>query len=51
MQGSRYRLSETPAVVDRPAPTLGRDNDHVLRDLLGYDDDRITHLNEIGALT
>jgi benzylsuccinate CoA-transferase BbsF subunit len=51
VQGSRYRLSETPAAVDRPAPTLGRDNDHVLRDLLGYDDARIAALAEIGALT
>jgi crotonobetainyl-CoA:carnitine CoA-transferase CaiB-like acyl-CoA transferase len=50
VQGSRYRLSETPAVVERPAPTLGRDNDHVLRNILGYDDERITFLNEAGAL-
>jgi benzylsuccinate CoA-transferase BbsF subunit len=51
VQGSRYRLSETPAVVERPAPTLGRDNDHVLRELLGYDDARIASLEESGALT
>src|SRR5262249_11966430 len=51
VQGSRYRLSETPAAVDRPAPTLGRDNEHVLRNLLGYDDARIAELAEIGALT
>jgi crotonobetainyl-CoA:carnitine CoA-transferase CaiB-like acyl-CoA transferase len=51
VQGSRYRLSRTPAVVDRPAPTLGRDNEHVLRDLLAYDDARIALLEEIGALT
>jgi crotonobetainyl-CoA:carnitine CoA-transferase CaiB-like acyl-CoA transferase len=50
VQGSRYRLSRTPAVVDRAAPTFGRDNDHVLRDLLGYDDARIASLEEIGAL-
>jgi benzylsuccinate CoA-transferase BbsF subunit len=51
VQGSRYRLSETPAAVDRPAPTLGRDNDHVLRELLGYDDARISALAAAGALT
>jgi benzylsuccinate CoA-transferase BbsF subunit len=51
VQGPRHRLSATPAAVDRAAPTLGRHNDHVLRDLLDYDDDRIAHLNEIGALT
>ena len=50
VQGSRYRLSRTPAVVDRAAPTFGRDNDHILRDLLGYDDARIAALEEIGAL-
>jgi len=51
VQGTRYRLSETPAAVERAAPTLGRDNDYVLRDLLGYDDARIAELSEIGALT
>jgi len=51
VQGSRYRLSETPAVVDRPAPTLGRDNDHVLRHILGYDNEHIASLGEAGALT
>jgi len=51
VQGSRYRLSETPAVVTRPAPTLGCDNDHVLRNLLGYDDGRIASLAEAGALS
>jgi crotonobetainyl-CoA:carnitine CoA-transferase CaiB-like acyl-CoA transferase len=50
VQGSRQRLSRTPAVVSRAAPTLGRDNDHVLRDLLGYDDRRIAALGEAGAL-
>jgi crotonobetainyl-CoA:carnitine CoA-transferase CaiB-like acyl-CoA transferase len=50
VQASRYRLSRTPAVVDRAAPTLGRDNEHVLRDLLGYHDARIASLEEIGAL-
>jgi benzylsuccinate CoA-transferase BbsF subunit len=50
VQGSRYRLSRTPAVVDRAAPTLGRDNDHVLRDLLGYDDARVASLAALGAL-
>jgi crotonobetainyl-CoA:carnitine CoA-transferase CaiB-like acyl-CoA transferase len=50
VQGSRQRLSRTPAVVDRAAPTLGRDNKHVLRELLGYDDSRIAELDAVGAL-
>ena len=51
VQGSRFRLSETPAAVERPAPTLGRDNEHVLRHILGYDDARIELLQATGALT
>ena len=51
VHGSRYRLSETPAAIERPAPTLGRDNEHVLRELLGYDDSRIASLDKAGALT
>jgi crotonobetainyl-CoA:carnitine CoA-transferase CaiB-like acyl-CoA transferase len=50
VQGTRYRLSRTPAAVDRAAPTFGRDNVHVLGGLLGYDDARIAALEEIGAL-
>ena len=51
VQGSRSRLSDTPAAVTRAAPTLGRDNDHVLRDLLGYDDARVEALAASGVLT
>jgi crotonobetainyl-CoA:carnitine CoA-transferase CaiB-like acyl-CoA transferase len=51
VQGPRHRLSETPAAVERAAPTLGQDNDRVLRELLGYGEARIAHLNDIGALT
>jgi benzylsuccinate CoA-transferase BbsF subunit len=50
VQGSRQRLSRAPAVVGRAAPTLGRDNEHVLHELLGYDDARIAELDEVGAL-
>jgi benzylsuccinate CoA-transferase BbsF subunit len=50
VQGSRYRLSATPAAIERAAPTLGHDNDHVLRHVLRYDE-RIALLNETGALT
>lgn len=37
VEGPRYLLSETPGVVERPAPTLGQDNEYVVRTLLGYD--------------
>jgi crotonobetainyl-CoA:carnitine CoA-transferase CaiB-like acyl-CoA transferase len=50
VEGSRSRLSRTPAVVEGAAPTLGRDNEDVLRTILGYDEDRITELVIAGAL-
>jgi benzylsuccinate CoA-transferase BbsF subunit len=46
VEGPRYVLSETPGHVSRPAPTLGRDNETVLRDILGYTDDQISSLME-----
>ncbi|MDT5003634.1 MAG: hypothetical protein QOJ24_810 [Mycobacterium sp.] len=36
VEGPRYRLSDTPGRVERAAPTIGQDTEHVLRDLLGY---------------
>jgi crotonobetainyl-CoA:carnitine CoA-transferase CaiB-like acyl-CoA transferase len=50
VEGPRYLLSETPGRVPRPAPTLGRDNETVLRDVLGYSDDRIRALTEGSVL-
>jgi len=44
--------AQSPATAGpSAAPTLGQDNDRVVRELLGYDEARIAHLNEIGALT
>jgi crotonobetainyl-CoA:carnitine CoA-transferase CaiB-like acyl-CoA transferase len=42
--GPAFRLSETPARLGGPAPLLGQHNDYVLRDVLGYDDERIAEL-------
>jgi len=50
VEGSRLRLSDTPAVIDRAAPTFGRDNHFVLRELLGYGEERIAELVAAGAL-
>jgi crotonobetainyl-CoA:carnitine CoA-transferase CaiB-like acyl-CoA transferase len=50
VEHSRFVLGRTPAVIDGPAPTYGADNDFVLRDVLGYDDERITALVAAGAL-
>jgi len=51
VEGSRFRLSRTPATVTGPAPSFGADNDWVLRQLLGYDDERITSLVAGGVLS
>jgi crotonobetainyl-CoA:carnitine CoA-transferase CaiB-like acyl-CoA transferase len=50
VENARYALSETPAQFVRSAPTFGRDNDYVLRELLGYDAERIASLTDSGAL-
>jgi crotonobetainyl-CoA:carnitine CoA-transferase CaiB-like acyl-CoA transferase len=50
VEGSRAKLSRTPAAVTRAAPTLGRDNQHVLGELLGYDEERIAHLVVSGVM-
>jgi benzylsuccinate CoA-transferase BbsF subunit len=50
VEGSRFRLSRTPAQVSGSAPTLGRDNQHVLRTILGYSEERITELAAAGVL-
>jgi crotonobetainyl-CoA:carnitine CoA-transferase CaiB-like acyl-CoA transferase len=50
VEASRFRLSRTPAVTDRAAPTFGQDTCLVLRDILGYDDERIAALAAAGAL-
>ncbi len=50
VEGARVVLSRTPAVVRRANPRLGEHNDHVLRDLLGYDEDHVTELVIAGAI-
>jgi crotonobetainyl-CoA:carnitine CoA-transferase CaiB-like acyl-CoA transferase len=50
VEGARVVLSRTPAVVRRANPRMGEHNDHVLRDLLAYDEDHITALVIAGAL-
>jgi crotonobetainyl-CoA:carnitine CoA-transferase CaiB-like acyl-CoA transferase len=50
VEGTRFRLSRTPATIGGAAPTLGRDNQWVLETILGYDEARITELVIAGAL-
>lgn len=51
VEACRFTLSETPAAPARHAPTVGGDNETVLRNFLGYDADRIAALAAAGALT
>ena len=50
VEGSRFRLSRTPARIERAAPTFGRDNFYVLETILGYDAGRIAELAAAGVL-
>jgi crotonobetainyl-CoA:carnitine CoA-transferase CaiB-like acyl-CoA transferase len=50
IEGSRFRLSRTPARVERAGPTLGRDNYYVLETILGYSPERISALTAAGIL-
>ncbi len=50
VEGPRVQLSRTPGHARRAGPTIGENNDHVLRDLLGYSDGRITDVVIAGAL-
>jgi len=49
-ESARYQLSDTPAVYERSAPTFGRDNTYVLREILGYPVARVAALEAAGIL-
>jgi crotonobetainyl-CoA:carnitine CoA-transferase CaiB-like acyl-CoA transferase len=51
VENSRYKLSRTPARVERPGPTLGQHTQYVLEELLGYSEDRVSQLVVDGALS
>lgn len=48
------RMSVTPTYIggrhNRSGPSLGEDTDYVLKTYLGYDETRIRHLRDIGAI-
>ncbi len=50
-EAAKGRMSETPPSYRSVAPSIGRDNDLVLREILGYDDERIAQLAIADALT
>jgi crotonobetainyl-CoA:carnitine CoA-transferase CaiB-like acyl-CoA transferase len=49
--GIPWQLSKTPLAVRSPAPTLGQDTDYVLREILGYSEEKIAALREQQVLT
>ena len=50
IEQAHFRLSRTPARVERPAPMLGEHNHHVLESILGYSDERIASLVAAGVV-
>jgi benzylsuccinate CoA-transferase BbsF subunit len=50
VEGSRFRLSRTPAKIENGAPTFGQHNFHILESILGYNADRIAELAAAGVL-
>lgn len=49
--GPVSHLSATPAAPWRAGPTIGQDNEYVLKDLLGFSDEEITELVIAEAIT
>ena len=50
VEGPREQLSRTPGRVARGGPSLGEHLDTVVRELLGYNDDRVAELLVAGVL-
>ncbi len=46
-----FKLSKTPAQVNRSAPCLGQDNEYIYKEILGYSDDEISDLYAEGVIT
>jgi benzylsuccinate CoA-transferase BbsF subunit len=50
VEGSRMRFSRTPARITKAGPTFGRDNDYILREILGLNDEQVVELLAGGVL-
>ncbi|MYK26723.1 MAG: CoA transferase [Dehalococcoidia bacterium] len=48
VEGSRFRLSRTPARIGQP-PAVGEHTEQILKEILGYDDEHIADLAAAGA--
>jgi crotonobetainyl-CoA:carnitine CoA-transferase CaiB-like acyl-CoA transferase len=50
MTGFPYKLSQTPAEIHRPPPTLGQHTDEVLTSVLDYSVENVSALRNKGAI-
>ena len=50
VDGMAIKLSETPATIERGAPTLGQHNEEVFGGILGMSDDSVRRLSESGVI-
>ena len=50
IEGTRFQLSRTPAVINKAGPTLGQHTQEVFKNVLGYSDDKIAELVACGAI-
>lgn len=50
VENSRFKLSRTPAHVNRAAPAVGQDSQYIFEKILGYSADRISELVAGGVL-
>lgn len=50
IQGVPVKFAESPGSVETPAPLLGQHTEEVLKDILGYSDDKIKGLREKKAI-
>jgi len=48
--GPVIKFSGTPCIVESPPPLLGEHTEEVLRDVAGYDDEKIARLRKAGAI-
>ena len=49
-KGIMWKLSTGNGAISTPAPSLGQDNDHILRNLLKYSDNEVDNFERRGII-